>query len=168
MSTATQPSSLGPNTKRTTLEQQGGLGGAATFASNAASMQHNRYKGPNPQSQGPSAARHSAYNVERVEHDLLGVGSHTFASGNIQDGHHTPYLELLGCPHHCRISQESLVSLGSRQGLSPIDRFRTEGPSERYAILPRPDIADTSMFRCSQCKKMIQGRASTGEDNMGA
>ena len=168
MSTATQPSNLGLNTTRTTLEQQGGLGNAATFTSNAASVQHDRYKGPSPQLQGPSAAKHSAYKVERMEYDLLGVGSHTFASGNIQDGPHDPYLELFGCPHHCRISQESLVSPGSRQGLSSMERFRTEGSSERFAILPRPDIADTSMFRCSQCKKMIQGRTGTSEGNMGA
>ena len=168
MSTATQPSSLGLNTTRTTLEQQGGLGNAAAFASNAASVQHDRYKGPSAQSQGPSAAKYSAYKLKQMEHDLLGVGSHAFASGNIQDGPRAPYLEPLGCPHHCHISQGSIVSLGSRQGLSPMDRFRTEGLGDRSAILPRPDIVDTSMYECSHCKKMIQGRTGTGEDNMGA
>ena len=164
MSTATQPSSLGLTTTRTTQEQQARLGNAATFASNAASWQHDRYNGPSPQSQGLSAAKPSADRLERMEYDLLGAGSHTFASGNIQDGPHASYLELFGCPHHCRVSQEGLTSLGSRQGLSPMERLRTEGTSERYAILPRPDIGDTSMYRCSQCKKMIQGRTGVSED----
>ena len=168
MSTATQPSSPGLTATRTTREQQGGLGNATTFDSNAASVQHNRYKGPSSQSQGSSAAKHSAYKLEQMEQDLRGVGSHTFASGNVQAGPHAPQPELFGCPHHCRISQASLANLGSRQGLSPMERFRSEGPSERNAILSRPDTADTSMFRCSQCKKMIQGRIGVGEDNMGA
>ena len=103
-----------------------------------------------------------------MEQDLRGVGSQTFTSGNVQAGPHAPYPELFGCPHHCRISQESLVSLESRQGLNPMERFRTEGSSERYAILPQPDIADTSMYRCSQCKKIIQGHIGVGEDKMGA
>ena len=168
MSTATQPSSLGLTTTRTTQEQQAGLGNAATFASNAASGQHDHSDGPNPQSQGPSTAKYSAYKLEHMERDLLGVGSHTFGSGNILNGPHAPYPELSGCPHHCRISQEALTSLGCRQGLSPMERFRNERPSERYAILPRSDIGDSTMYRCSQCKKMIQGRTGVGEDNIGA
>lgn len=166
MSTATQPSSLGLTTTRTTQEQEARLRNASTFASDTGSVQHDRYKGPSPQLQGPSAAKHSASKLERMEYDLLGVGSHTFASGNIQDGPHAPYLGLRGCPHHCRISQESLLGLGSRQGLSPMDRFRTERLSDRNAILPRPDIVDTSMYQCSQCKRMIQDRTGFSEDNM--
>lgn len=168
MSTETQPSSHGLNTTRTTREQQGGLENAATFASNAASVQHDRYKGPSTQSQAPSAVNYSAYKIEQMEHDLLGVGSHALASGNIQDGPHAPYLEPFGYPHHYHISQEGLVSQGSRQGLSPMDRFCTEGASERYAILPRPDIGVTSMYTCSQCKRMMQGHTGVSKDNMGA
>ena len=167
MSTATQPSSLGLTTTRMTQEQQARLGNAATFASNAASGQHDRYNGLSPQSQGLSAAKPSAYKLEQMEHDLLGVGSHTFVSGNVQDGPHAPCLELFGCPHHCPISPETLASLGTRQ-LSPMERFRIEGSSERYAILSRPDIGDTSTYRCSQCKKMVQGRVRVDEDNMRA
>ncbi len=168
MSTATQPSSLGPTTTRTTLEQQGGLGDSATFASKAASVHDDPYKWPGPQPQQPYTDKHSAYGLDRMEQDLLGVGSHTFDSGNIQDGPHAAYLEQVGFPHRCHIIQERLVSLGPSQGLSPMDRFRAEGPSERNAILPRPDIVDISMYRCCQCNKEMQGRIGVSEHNMGA
>ena len=166
MSTATQPSSLGLTTTRRTQEQQG-LADAAIFTSNAASVQHDRYKGPSLQSQDPFEGKHFGYKLKQMEQDLLGVGSHTSPSGNVQDGPHAPCLELFGCPHHCPISPGTLASLGSRQ-LSPMERFRIEGSSERYAILSRPDIGDTSTYRCSQCKKTIQARVRVGEDNMRA
>ena len=168
MSTATQPSSLGLTITRATGEQQGGLGDSATFASNTASVQHGPYKGPSPQPQRPYTAKHSASDLERMEHDLLGVGSHTSDSGNIQHRPHAPYLESFGCPHHRRIKQETLVSLGSGQGLSPMDRFHAEGLSERNAILPRPDILDKPMHKCYHCHEMMQGSIGVSEDNMGA
>ena len=168
MSMATQPSSLGLNTTRATLKQQGGFGDSATFASNTASVQHDSYKGPSPQPQQPYADKYSAYKLQRMEHDLLGVGSHTFDSGNIQYGSHAAYLEPFRCPHHCHTSQERLMSLGSSQGLSPMDRFRAEGLSERNAILPRPDILDRSMYKCPHCHEVMQGRIRVNEDSMGA
>ena len=168
MSTATQPSSLGLTTTRATLQQQGGLGDSATFASNTASRRHDPYKGPSAQPQRPYADKHSAHKLERMEHDLLGVGSHTFDSGNIQHRSHAAYLEPFRCPHHCHTSQESLMSLGSGQGLSPMDRFRAEGLSERNAILPRPDALDKSMYKCHQCNKTVQGCNGVIEDSMGA
>ena len=168
MSTATQPSSLGPTTTRTTLGQQGGLGHSATFASNTASVQHDPYKGPRPQPQQVYADKHYAYKPGQMEHDLLGVGSHTSDSGNIQHGPHARYTDSLGCPHHHRINQESLVSFGSSQGLSPMDRFRAEGLSERNAILPRPDILDKAVHKCHQCNELMQGRNGVSEDNRGA
>ena len=168
MNTATQPSNLGPTTTRMTLEKQGGLGNSATFASNTASVQNDPYKWPGPQPQRPYADKNFAYELDRMEHDLLGVGSHTFDNGNIQHRPYAAYLEPFGVPHHCHISQGSLVSLGPSQGLSPMDRFRAEGPSERNAILPRPDIGDISMYKCCQCNKTMQGRIGVSEDNMGA
>ena len=168
MSTATQPSSLGLTTTRATQEQQGGPGDSATFASNAASMQHVPYKGSSPRPRRPDADKRSANEFERMEHDLLGVGSHAFDRGNIQHEPHARYSDPFGCPHHRRINQENLVSRGSSQGLSPMDRFRAEGLSERNAILPRPDILDRPMHKCHQCSKMMQGRNGVGEDNRGA
>lgn len=165
MSTATQPSSLGLTTTRATQEQQGGPGDSATFTSNTASMQHVPYKGPSPQPQRPDSDKRSANKFERIEHDLLGVGSHTYDSGNIQHGPHARYSDPLGCPHHRRINRESRVSLGSTQGLSPMDRFRAEGLSERNAILPRPDILDKSMYKCYHCHEMMQGRNGVSGDS---
>ncbi|KAK0508658.1 hypothetical protein JMJ35_008934 [Cladonia borealis] len=163
-----EPSSLGLTTTRATQEQQGGPGDSATFASNTASVQHVPYKGSSPRPRRPDADKRSANTFERMEHDLLGVGSHAFDKGNIQHGPHARYSDPLGCPHHRRINQESLVSRGSSQGLSPMDRFRAEGLSERNAILPRPDILDRPLHKCHQCNKMIQGRNGVSEDNRGA
>ena len=172
MSTATQPSGLGLTTTRATLGQEGGLGHSATFASNTASVQHDPYKGPyngpRPQPQQPYADKHYAYKLERMEHDLLGVGSHAFGGGNIQHTSHVAYLQPLSCPHHCQISHEGPMSLRSSQGLSPMDRFRAEGLSERNAILPRPDILDKAVHKCHLCNKMMQGRNGVSVDNRGA
>ena len=172
MSTATQPSSPGTTTTRATLGQQGGLGHAATFAGNTASVQHDPYKGPykgpRPQPQQPYPDKRSADKFERMEHDLLGVGSHAFDSGNIQHEPHARYNDSLGCPHHHRINQESLVSFGSGRGLSPMDRFRAERLSERNAILPRSDILDKAVHKCHQCNELMQGRNGVSEDNRGA
>ena len=168
MSAATQPSSPGLTRTETTQEQQGGRGDSATSASNTAGLQHVPYKEASPQTQRPGSDKHSAYWFERMEHDLLGVGSHTFGSGNIQIGPHAQYSDLLGCPYHRRINQESLVSLSSSQGLSPMARFRAEGLLERNAILPRPDILDKPMDKRYQYNNMMQGRNGVSEDNRGA
>ena len=168
MSAATQPSSPGLTRTETTQEQQGGRGDSATFASNTAGLQHVPYKEASPQTQGPGSDKHSAYWFERMEHDLLGVGSHTFGSGNMQNGPQAQYSDLLGCLYHRRINQESLVSLSSSQGLSPMARFRAEGLSERNAILPRPDILDKPMDKRYQFNNMMQGRNGVSDDNRGA
>ena len=67
--------------------------------------------------------------------------------------------EALRCPYHGPILQGRPTNAQSGQGLSPMDRYVAEGPSERYAILPRPDGVKASTHNGCRCLELMQSNA---------
>lgn len=61
------------------------------------------------------------------------------------------------CPYHGPILglQGSNNILG--RGLSPMDRFLSEGPSEQYAVFSRPDTGELSISKECSCNKGKEG-----------
>ena len=117
-----------------------------------------------PERQPPSAHKLSTNKSNRKHHDLLGVGSQTFNTGNVQYEPHTPRTEeTFACPYHRSIIEERLMNPRSGHGLGPMDRYLAERSSERYAILPRPDTRNMSTSKGCRCNETTQSSIDTND-----
>ena len=64
--------------------------------------------------------------------------------------------ETLACPYHRSILQGRPTHALSGQGLGPMDRYFAEGPSDRYAILHRPDTGNGTTHNGCRCLEIMQ------------
>ena len=71
--------------------------------------------------------------------------------------------EAFVCPYHGRILQEHPTKPQSGQGQDPMVRYLAEGPSERYAILHRPESGDTSTHNGCRCLEVMQSSKGTND-----
>ncbi|KAK3169015.1 hypothetical protein OEA41_005463 [Lepraria neglecta] len=147
-----------------TPDQQKGSGDPTFIAGTTAHTQCGAAETFGPEPQRPSADELSTYKSNREHHDLLGVGSQTFNTGDIQYKPRTARMEETSvCPYHRLILQERLTNPCSGQGLGPMDRYLAEGPSERYAILHRPDAGTMSTYKGCRCIEMMESSIDTND-----
>ena len=55
------------------------------------------------------------------------------------------------CPYHGPILQLAVSGSNPRQGLNPMERFLSSGPSEQPALLLRPDTGELSISKHCSC-----------------
>ena len=114
----------------------------------------------NLEPQRPSAYKHSTYPNAIDHHDLQNEDAHTFGESSKQHEARTARMEkALECPYHGSILQGTPSNAHSGQGLGPMDRYIAEGPSERYAVLHRPDTERVSTHNGCRCIELTQGSA---------
>jgi len=157
-------STSGPTFERETPYQQRGYGNPTFFAGTTAYTQYGAEETVGLEPQRPSADILSTYRSNREEHKLLGVGSQ-FQTGNAQyESRPARVDEAYTCPYHGPMFQERLMNSRSSHGLGPMDRYLAEGPSERYAIIARPDASGTlSRYNGCRCIEMMQSSINTND-----
>ena len=158
---STIPSSTSSlTTGRETLELQRGHGIPNHFLSTNAYTQHGVTETFGPEPHRPSANNPFVYSTTLDHHTPQGEGSQTTRASSTQHESRTPRMEeAVGCPYHGSILQYRPTNAPSGQGLSPMDRYVAEGPSERYAILPRPDGDKASTHNGCRCREYMQSSA---------
>ena len=148
--------------ERETPYQQRGYETPTFFAGTTAYTQHGAGETVGREPQRPSTDILSTYRSNREEQELLGVGSQHLQTSNTQYEFRTVRVnEIYACPYHGPILQERLMNSRSSQGLGPMDRYLAEGPSERYAILDRPDAGYLSTYKGCHCFEMMQSSIDT-------
>lgn len=157
-------STPGLPSERETPYQQRGYGNLTFVAGTTAYTQYGAEETVGQQHQRPSADLLSTYRSNREEHRLLGMGSQ-FQKGNAQhDSRPVHVAEAYRCPYHGPMLQERLMNSRSSHELNPMDRYLAEGPSERYAIIARPDASEPlSMYKGCRCTEMMQSSIDTNE-----
>lgn len=150
--------------ERETPYQQRGYGNPTFFAGTTAYTQYGAEETVGLEHQRPSADILSTYRSNREEHKLLGVGSQ-FQTGNAQHESRPVHVdEAYTCPYHGPLLQERLMNSRSSHGLNPMDRYLAEGPSERYAIIARPDASEPLFtYKSCRCIEMMQSSIDTNE-----
>lgn len=107
--------------------------------------------------QEPTAKKPFAYPTTIDDHDFRGQGSQGLSASSM---HHEPSTVRMDsvpiCPYHGSILQDRPTHPRSGQGLAPMDRYVAEGPSERYAILHRPDAWNGSAHNGCRCLELMQ------------
>ena len=73
------------------------------------------------------------------------VGNTSSAASNTQG------LGPTVCPYHGPILQLAASDSNPRQGLNPMERFLSSGPSEQPALLLRPDTGELSISKYCSC-----------------
>ena len=147
-------------TGRETLDQQRGHGTRGPFGSTTAYTQHGVTETLGPEPHRPSANNPFVYPTTIDHHALHGKGSQAIRASSTQHESRTPRMEeSVRCPYHGPILQGRPTNTRSGQGLSPMDRYVAEGPSERYAILPRPDGDKASTHNGCRCLEFMQSSA---------
>ena len=142
---------------RETLDQQRRFETRTFFAGTTAYTQYGVAETFGPPPHRPSANNPSGYPTTIDDHDLQGEGSQTAGLASTQHESRTAHMEeALACPYHRSIIQGRPMDARSGQGLRPIDRYLAEGPSDRYAILRRPDAGNMSTPNGCRCLEMMQ------------
>ncbi|CAD6594564.1 MAG: hypothetical protein ASARMPREDX12_009614 [Alectoria sarmentosa] len=158
----TQSSTYSTASERETPGQQRGLETPTFFAGTTAYTQYGVTETFRPESQRPSPNKLSPYKSTIEHRDLPGRDSRAFGTSNIQNEPHTARLEeAFACPYHRSILQERPANPRSGQALNPMDRYLGEGPSERYAILHRPQAGRESTHNGCRCLEIMQGNDDT-------
>ena len=152
-----QSSTSSTASERETLGQQRGLETPTFFAGTTAYTQYGVTETFRPEPQRPSANKLSPYESTIKHRDLAGGDSQAFGASSIQNEPRTASLEeAFACPYHRSILQERPANPRSGQALSPMDRYLAEGPSERYAILHRPEAGNVSTYNGCRCLEIMQ------------
>ena len=113
-----------------------------------------------PAPQRTSASKHSTYPRAIDHHDLQNEGAHPVDESSTQHEPRTARMEEgFQCPYHGSILQGRPTNARPNQGLGPMDRYIAEGPSERYAILHRPDTKRVATHNGCRCLEMTQSSA---------
>lgn len=150
-------------TGRETPEQQRGHETRGPFLSTTAYTQHGVTETFGPEPHRPSADNPFAYPTTIDHHALQGEGSQPTGVSNTRHESRTPRMEeAVGCPYHDSILQGRPTNAPSGQGSSPMDRYVAEGPSERYAILHRPDGEKGTTYNGCRCLELMQSSADAG------
>ena len=110
-----------------------------------------------PEPRRPSANNPFVYPTAIQHHDLHGQDSQACGASSMQNEHSDIRMEhALSCPYHRSMLQGPPTNIRSGHGLSPMDRYAAEGPSERYAILHRPDAGHVYENNGCRCFEMMQ------------
>lgn len=91
--------------------------------------------------------------MERNMH--LGVGAQFSTTTSVRDPSVINGDVIKLCP--CRIQEtpRTLQLPPASRGLSPMDRYLAEGPSEQSSVIRRPDTGELSTQRC-RCKRAVK------------
>ena len=147
-------------TGRETLGQQRSHETRSPFVRTTAYTQHGVTETFGPEPRRTSANNPFAYPTTIDNHALQGGGSQATRVSRTQHGSRMPRMEEAAvCPYHGPILQGRPTNARSGQGLSPMDRYVAEGPSERYAIVPRPDGDKASTNNGCRCLDFMQSSA---------
>lgn len=142
---------------RETFDQQRGFDTRTFYAGTAAYTQYGVAETFGPEPQQLSANRSSAYPATIERHDLQGMGSQAIGKSSMQPKPCTLRIEDAPlCPYHRSLLQDSHTNPRPGQGLVPMDRYVAEGPSERYAILHRPNTEVMSTNSGCRCFELMQ------------
>ena len=157
-----QSSTSSTASERETPSQQRGLETPTFFAGTTAYTQYGVTETFRPEPQRQSANKLSPYRSTIEHRDLAGGDSQAFGTSSIQNEPRTARLEeAFACPYHRSILQERPTNPRSGQALSPMDRYLAEGPSERYAILHRPEAGKVSTYNGCRCLEIMQSSNDT-------
>ena len=147
-------------TGRETMDQQRGHETRGPFVSTTAYTQHGVTETFGPEPRRPSANNPFAYPTTIDNHALQAGGSQATRASGTQHESRTPRMEeAVGCPYHGPILQGRPANARSGQGLSSMDRYVAEGPSERYAVLHRPVGENASTHNGCRCLEFMQSSA---------
>ena len=125
--------------------------------STTAYTQHGVTETFGPEPRRPSANNPFAYPTTLDHQAPQGEGSPAAGVSSTQHGSRAPRMEeAVGCPYHGSILQGGPTNARSGQGLSPMDRYVAEGPSERYAVLHRPGGGNASTHNGCRCLEFMQ------------
>lgn len=150
-------SSSGTVAGRETLDQQQGHQTPPLVMSTNAYTQHGVMETFGPGPQRPKANERFIYPTTIDHRDLHGQGSQGLSASSMQHESRTVRMdEAFMCPYHGSILQGRPTNAQSGRGLTPMDRYVAEGPSERYAILHRPDAGNGSTHNGCRCLEMMQ------------
>ncbi len=162
----TKPTTLSsmssPTAGRETPNEQRGVENRALHAGTAAYTQYGVEEtfGPEPQRSSPNNT--FAYPITIQHHDLQDQGLQTSGASSVQNEHRGIRMEhALSCPYHRSILQGHPTNAWSGCGLSPMDRYVAEGPSERYAVLHRRDAGYVSTHNGCRCFELMQSGVDT-------
>lgn len=148
-------------TGRETPEQQRGHETRGPFVSTTAYTQHGVTETFGPEPHRPSPDNPFAYPTTIDHHALQGEGSQPTGVSSTRHESRAPRMEeAVGCPYHGSFLQGRPTNAPSGQGSSPMDRYVAEGPSERYAILPRPDGENATTHNGCRCLELMQSSAN--------
>lgn len=110
-----------------------------------------------PGPQRSTANKPFAYPTTIDHHDLHGQGLQGLSASSMQHEPRTVRMdEAFVCPYHGSVLQGRPSSAQTGRGLAPMDRYVAEGPSERYAVLHRPDAGNGSTHNGCRCLEMMQ------------
>ena len=130
------------------------------FAGTAAYTQYGVEETFDPEPHRSSAYKHLTYPRAIDNQDLQNEGTHTSDGSSMQHEHHTARMDrALDCPYHGPILQGRRTNARPSQGLGPMDQYLAEGPSERYAILHRPDAKRMATHNGCRCFELTQSSA---------
>lgn len=164
---------LGQHTKSTSLSSTSSLtAGRETpgrqradetrspFVSTTAYTQYGVTETIGPEPHRPSANNPFAYPTT-IDHQAPQgeVSQATRVSSTQPDSRTLRIEEAVRCPYHGSLLQGRPTNAQSGQGLSPMDRYVAEGPSERYAILPRAAGDKASTHNGCRCFEFMQSSA---------
>ena len=156
----TLSSSSSLTTGRETLDQQRGHEIRSPFVSTTAYTQHGVTETFGPKPHRPSANTPFTYPTTLDDRDLHSEGAQASRVSSTPHQSRTPRMEdAARCPYHGSILESRPINARSSQGLSPMDRYIAEGPSERYAILPRTDGDKASTHNGCRCLENKQSSA---------
>lgn len=154
----TLSSTSSTTTGRETLERQTGHETRSPFMSTTAYTQYGVTETFGPEPHRPSANNPFAYPTTIDLRAPQREGSQATRDSSTQHDSRTPRMEEAArCPYHGSILQGRPTNTRSGQALSPMDRYVAEGPSERYAIHPRPDGATASTHNGCRCLELVRG-----------
>ena len=130
------------------------------FAGTAAYTRYGVEETFDPEPHRSSVYKHSTYPRAIENHDLQNEGANTVGKSSIQHQPLTARMEeALHCPYHGPILQGHPTNARPNHGLGPMDRYVTEGPSERYAILHRPDSQRVATHNGCRCLELTHSSA---------
>ena len=157
----TSPTTLASTTTLTTgreaVDRQRNNETHTIFAGTAAYTRYGVEETFDPEPQRSSAYKHSTYPRAIDHHDLQDKGAHTVGESSIQHEPRTARMEeALQCPYHGPILQGRPTNARPAHALGPMDRYVAEGPSERYAILHRPDNHRVATHNGCRCLELMQ------------
>lgn len=156
----TLASTTGSTTARETATQHRNNGNHTIFAGTAAYTQYGVEETFDPEPHRSSASKHSTYPHAISHHDLQNDPARTVQESSMKHDHHTARMEeALQCPYHGPILQGRPTNARPNPGLDPMDRYVAEGPSERYAILHRPDPQRAATHNGCWCLELMQSSA---------